>query len=206
MKKSDGVIREILHRVYERGEWFMSQKALAEKCGVSLDLANQVVSKLYGLGTLDKKPMGFKVTDPRKILLYWANTRNLRKDIVYSTYSPDSASEIEAQMPRDAIFTCYSGYRSRFGEVPVHYEEVFVYAEPREIRRRFPEIEAKRMSLFVLRPDPNLKRVSKGRSAPLAQIYVDLWQAGGAVADRFIAELDKKFEVPRADALKALLQ
>jgi len=206
MKKNQRVLREILYRTYERGERFMSQTALARECKVSLDLVNQVAARLHGFGAIEKKPMGFRVTNPRKILLYWASTRNLRKDIVYSTYSPDSASEIEAQMPRDAIFTCFSGYRLRFGEVPAHYERVFVYADASEVRQRFPKIEAERMHIFVLRPDPNLARVSEGGAAPLVQIYVDLWQTGGAIADRFIIELEKKFEALTAEALKTLLQ
>jgi len=38
MKKVNRVIREILHRVYERNESFMNQKSLARACEVSLEL------------------------------------------------------------------------------------------------------------------------------------------------------------------------
>jgi hypothetical protein len=43
----------------------------------------------------------------------------------------------------------------------------------------------------VLAPDDHLRRLSEGGVAPLAQIYVDLWQLG-ALANRFVEELDRK--------------
>jgi hypothetical protein len=206
VKKIDWVLREILHRVYERNESFMSQKSLAQACELSMDTANRLVSKLNQFRAIGKKPFGFRVIDSRKVLLYWAATRNLAKNIAYSTYSPDSELEIESQMPREAIFTAYSGYRRRFGTTPTNYEEVYVYADPDEVRRRFPASEVERKNIFVLAPDPHLKKVNKEGAAPLAQIYVDLWQVGGAVADKFIAELNRKLELAAADALKAMIR
>lgn len=54
MKKGERVLREILHRFYERNERFMSQKALAEACGVSLGTVNPLVRKLAQLGAIEK--------------------------------------------------------------------------------------------------------------------------------------------------------
>jgi hypothetical protein len=51
--------------------------------------------------------------------------------------------------------------------------------------------QRKKNNLFVLMPDDHLKRLSEGGVAPLAQIYVDLWQLG-ALASRFVEELDRK--------------
>ena len=73
-----------------------------------------------------------------RILLYWASQRKLADDIVYSTSTPSSAAEIERGLPRGAIVTAYSGFRAKFGEVPADYEEVYVYADPAELERRFP--------------------------------------------------------------------
>ncbi len=109
MKKGDFVLRQILYAVYERGVSFMSQKALARACGSSLGTVNQTIAKLERIGTVEKKPLGFRVTDPKKILLYWAAKRDLAKDVIYATSSHLSAVEIEAQMPSIAIVTCYSG-------------------------------------------------------------------------------------------------
>ncbi|MBA7598584.1 hypothetical protein ES703_05602 [subsurface metagenome] len=204
VKKVDRVLREILYRVYERNESFMSQKSLAQTCGLSMDTANRLVAKLNQFRAIEKKPLGFRVVDPKKILSYWASTRNLASDVVYSTYSPDSVSKIESELPPGSIFTAYSGYRLKFKETPTHYEEIFVYADPDEVRRKFPESEVERRNLFVLRQDPHLGRVGKDGVATLAQLYIDLWQIGGATADRFILELEKRLEPRSIDALKML--
>ena len=205
MRKGDRVFREILYKVYEHGERFMSQKALARACGLSLGMVNLLIAKLENFGAIEKKPLGFRVTGPRKILLYWAGKRDLAKDIIYSTYSPSSATSIEAQMSAGAIFTAYSGYRLRFGEAPVDYDEVYVYADSREVKRMFPKRVTHRKNIFVLSLDPHLKRVSEGGVAPLAQIYVDLWQLG-APANKFSEELDRKLELAQVGAFKAMIE
>ena len=205
MKKGDRVLRQVLYAVYERGESFMSQKALARECGLSLGMVNLVVTKLGRTGTIEKKPLGFRVIDPKKILLYWATKRDLAKDVVYETTSNLSAREIEAQMPRGAIFTCYSGYRLKFGAAPSDYNEVHVYADPQEVKRRFSPRETYKNNLFVLNSDPHLERLSEERTVSLAQLYVDLWQLGGA-ANRFVDELEGKLELGQIGAFKAMIQ
>lgn len=204
VRKTDRVLREILYRVYERNEPFMSQKSLAQACGLSMDTVNRLVAKLNQFRAIKKKPLGFRVINPKKVLSYWASTRNLARNIVYSTYSPDPVPKIEDELPPGSIFTAYSGYRLKFGRTPIHYEEVFVYADPDGVRRKFPESKVERRNLFVLRTDPHLGRVGKDRAVPLAQLYVDLWQIGGAKADRFILELEKRLEAKSVEALKAL--
>ncbi len=204
MKKINWILREIFYRIYDKNESFMSQKSIAQACGVSMDTVNRLVAKLDQFRAIEKKPLGFRVTEPKKALAYWASTRNLVNDIVYSTYSPDSVSEIEADMPSGAIFTTFSGYQRKFKSAPIHYEEVYVYAAPDEVQRRFPKSSAERKNVFVLRSDPHLGKTSENGSAPLAQLYVDLWQIGGATADRFTLELEKRLETKPMEALKAL--
>jgi len=204
-KKIDRVLREILCRVYERNEPFMSQKSLAQACELSMDTVNRVVSKLNQFRAIEKKPFGFRVTQPKKVLTYWASTRNLAKDIAYATYSPDPVEKIEDEIPGSAVFTAFSGFKRRF-KSPLHYDEVYVYAHPEEVKRRFQERLVERTNLFVLRPDPHLQKVSKEGAAPFAQIYVDLWQIGGPNADRFIIELDKAIELKPTEALKAIVE
>lgn len=205
MRKGDRVFREILYKVYEQGERFMSQKALARACELSLGMVNFLIAKLERFGAIEKKPLGFRVIDPKKILLYWAGKRDLAKDIVYNTYSPLSAADIETQMPPGAILTTCSGYRLRFGEVPVDYDEVYVYADSREVKRKFPKRVTYRKNIFVLRSDPHLERRSEEGIAPLAQLYVDLWQLG-APANKFSEELDRKLEFAQVGAFKAMVK
>jgi hypothetical protein len=205
MKKGDRVFREILYRVYEQGERFMSQKTLAQVCELSLGSVNPLIARLGQLGAIEKKPLGFRVIDPKKILLYWAGKRNLPADVVYSTRSPLSVSSIEVQMPPGAILTGCSGYRIRFGDVPAEYDEVYVYADPRDVKRKFPAREVYRKNVFVLRSDPHLERLSEGGIVPLAQLYVDLWQLG-APANRFVDELERKLELAQVGALEAMIR
>jgi len=206
MKKVNRILREIFYRVYERNEFFMSQKALAQSCEVSMDAVNRLVKKLNQFRSIEKKPLGFRVTEPEKILAYWATTRNLPRDIIYSTYSTSSVQEIERDMPRGSVFTMFSGYRLRFTETPTYYDEVYVYADQDTVKRKFPESKVERRNIFVLRQDPHLGRTSKNGAAPLAQLYVDLWQLGGSPADRFILELEKRFKAKPVEALKALVR
>lgn len=206
MKKNPRVLREILYRVFEKGEFFMTQKSLAESCDISLDAVNRVVSRLSQFRAVEKKPFGLRVTEPKKILLYWATTRNLQADIVYSTYSPDAVEGIENDMPEKTIFTAFSGYRRKYGRCPYTYDEVYVYSSnPEEIKRRYPEKKTGGETLFVLRLDPHLEKLSENFVPPMAQIYVDLWQLGGPAAERCLVELERKLEERSAEAFKRLV-
>jgi DNA-binding transcriptional MocR family regulator len=205
MKKYSRALREILHRVQEQNENFMSQKSLAGACKISMDTVNRIVTRLSEFRAIEKKPFGFRVVEPKKVLLYWATTRNLTADILYSTYSPDSMEEIEQDMPEGAILTAFSGFQRKLGRALSGYDEVYVYSDrAEEIERRFPERMVERSNIFVLKSDPHLANLSKDGAASIAQIYVDLWQVGGSPADRYLLELDQKFEAKTVEALKVL--
>ncbi len=206
MKKNTRVLREILYRVYDQGEFFMSQKSLAEACHTSMDTVNRTVAKLNHFRAIEKKPFGFRVSEPKKVLMFWAATRNLIEDILYVTYSPDSASEIESQMPDKTVFTAFSGFHRKFGRSPVGYDEVYVYADPDEVKRRFPESSALKTNIYVLEPDAHLTKTSKDKAPTIAQLYVDLWQVGGSPADRYVLELEQSFEAKPLEAFKKLIR
>ncbi|MEM2536475.1 MAG: replication/maintenance protein RepL [Candidatus Hadarchaeales archaeon] len=203
MRKAEWVLREILYRVYEENEFFMSQKSLAETCGVSLDTVNKVVGRLEAFRSLEKKPFGFRVVEPKKILLYWAATRDLRGEILYSTYSPHSPAEIEEALPENALLTAFSGCRRRFG-CTEDYEEVYVYCPPEPVRKKFGERTHLPPNLFVLQGDPHLYKRSREGVPSLAQIYVDLWQIGGTHANRHLMKLERKMELRPVEVLKEL--
>ena len=206
MKKLNWILREILYRVYEQNEYFMSQKSLTKSCGVSMETVNRLVSRLYMFRSIEKKPLGFRVVSPMKVLAYWSCTRNITKDIVYSTYAPESVTTLEKDLYAGSILTAFTGYRLKFNETPEPYEEVYVYGDPKDISRKFKESDTGEKNLFVLRTDPHLKKVSKDNAPPLAQIYADLWQVGGPSADKLLLELEKKLESKSVDVLKSLLQ
>ncbi len=147
--------------------------------------------------------MGFRLIDPKRALLYWAITRELGKDVAYTTFVPSRVEELEAELPRGAILTAYSGFRARFGSTPADYEQVFVYADVDVIKRAFKPTSGEKRNLFVLTPDEHLQRLSEKNVAPLVQIYVDLWQLG-APASRFVEEIEREFAPAPTRALEGV--
>ncbi len=187
MKKKEWVYREILYQVLEKRRTFITQKFLSEKCEVSLGNVNHAVKPLELMNAIEKKPRGFKVIDPKKILLYWASTRNLNKDIIYQTHSPKSILEIEKMMP-ESIFTAYSGFKFRFNSVPSDYSEVFVYTGKEEVKERFPRKEGI-SNVIVLKSD---KHLEKFKQIPLGQLFVDLWNINTWYSQEFLKALEVK--------------
>jgi hypothetical protein len=200
MKKGDRILQEVFYRFCEHGERFFKQNELAKTCGLSLGTVNPLIAKLEQFGAIERKPLGFRLLDANRALLYWAVTRELLKDITYSTFVAAPLHELEAGLPDESILTAYSGYLARFGTAPADYDAVFVYANPETIERMFKPTPKQKRNLFVLTTDEHLSRLSENGIAPLAQIYVDLWQLG-APASRFVEELDRRL---RPAALKAL--
>jgi DNA-binding transcriptional MocR family regulator len=189
MKKNEWVYREILFRALERGERFFSQKSLASRCQTSIGNVHEALRPLEQMNCIEKKPMGFTVINPKKILLYWASTRNLERDVVYSTRADKGVNEIEKALP-PVIFTAYSGYRFRFGSAPSDYSEVLVYGDRERIEERFPQSQGK-PNLIVLKTDPHIETFKK---APVAQLFVDLWNLNTWYADEFVKALEKRIE------------
>lgn len=193
MKKIDRIPREILHRLYERGERFFQQQELAATCELSLGTVNPFIKELTRLGAIESRPQGFRVVDVSRLLTYWSIKRDLPKDITYTTFVPGGTREFESEILSKAILTAYSGYRHKFGRSPTDYREVYVYADPEEMKRRFKPRPAGMPNLFVLRFDDHLKQLSNDGVVPIAQLYVDLWQLGRP-ASRFVKELGWELE------------
>lgn len=205
MRKSDRILREVLHRFFEQGERFFNQKGLAETCRLSLGTINPLIAKLEQLGAVERKPLGFRLLDVRRALLYWAIKRDLIEDITYSTFVPMQIRELEASLPHGTVLTAYSGFRAKFDLVPADYKEVFVYADKEEIKKLFKLTSRRKHNLFVLEPDEHLQRLSDEGVATLAQIYVDLWQLG-VPASRFVEELDLKLRLTAVKALEKVVK
>jgi len=189
MKKKEWVYREILHQVLDLNENFLTQRFLSEKCEVSIGDVNHAIQPLQEMNAIEKKPRGFQVIEPKKILLYWASTRRLDKDIVYKGFSDKPVDEIEKTMP-ECMFTAYSGFKFRFDFIPSDYSEVFVYADEEKIKERFPEKKG-RANIIVLKTDKHLK---KFKQAPLGQLFVDLWNINTWYAREFLKSLEAKID------------
>lgn len=192
MKKTEHLYRELLFQVMERKRRIFRQKELSDELGISLTNVNHALQPLKRMNAVKVKPMGFEVVNARKILFYWASIRNLGKDIVYSTRVEQPALQIEKAMPADAIFTAYSGYRFRFRDAPSDYSEVYVYASDLGVmKKRFPE-NRKNPNLFVLEKDSNMERY--GKTATLANIFVDLWNLPQWYAKDYLKAMEGKID------------
>ncbi len=105
MLKKEWVYREILYQL-EIGTHSFNQKTLAEVCGTSIGNVNKALEPFERMNAIDKKHLGFKVIDSRKILFYWASVRRLERDIEYETFHNMSVRDIEQTMP-PCLFTAY---------------------------------------------------------------------------------------------------
>jgi hypothetical protein len=194
MKKKEWVYREALYTIMELKEKKLTQLSLAPKLKISLSTVNNALRPLVKMGAVDVTGMGFRVTDEEKLAAYWASIRDLEKDIKYQTRVDAPVSDIEKNMPPGIIYTAYSGYKFKFGDVPADYSEVYIYASPdmHEIKARFPELKGP-PNLFVLVADPQLISISKESIAPSCQLYVDLWNLKEWYAKDFLKALERRF-------------
>jgi hypothetical protein len=130
------------------------------------------------------------VLDPKRLLLLWAALRDLNGDIVYTTKVPMAVNEIEARLPASAIPTAYTAFVQQEGRnLVADYEQVLVYANVNEVRRRFP-FRRGEANLLVLEPDPLLSLY--GKVAPSCQVYADLFNLPTWQAQRFLEAMDRK--------------
>jgi len=189
--KTERVYRQILYERMEKGIKRFTQKALAQKCMMSIGNVNKALKKLEDMNAIEKKIRGFRVIDPKKILLYWASIRNINREVIYSTHFNEEIEEIEKLMPADTMFTCYSGYKFLFKNIPSDYSEIWVYANENEMKKRFPETKGK-PNIFVLRFDEHLKTFKR---IPLCQLFVDLWNMNTWYAKDFLNELEKRLKI-----------
>lgn len=187
--KRERVYRELLFRSIEMGEHRFVQRRLAATCEVSIGLVNSAIGPLKRMGAVSMSGRSFELLDPWKTLHYWCSVRDLEKEIVYSTRVDSPVTSIEASLPRDAVPTSYTAYRERYDEAPADYSEVYAYGDAESFERRFGPSLSRAHNLFVLRTDPHLAAMG---SAPVAQVYVDLWNTSSWYARRFLEALGKR--------------
>ena len=191
MLKKEVIYREILTKVLEEKQFSFTQLSLSKKFGFSLSTISNALKPLEQAGAVEKKKRSFSLIDARKALAFWATARRLNKDIVYSTRSSLPVRKIEGSMPPGSVFTAYSGYRFLFEDAPADYGEVYLYADQetqKELEERFPKKEGP-PNIFVLQKDSFMP---KADIAPIAQIYVDLWNLKEWYARDFLDALERR--------------
>jgi DNA-binding transcriptional regulator YhcF (GntR family) len=188
--KKERVYREILYGVLEKNIRSFKQIELSKECKLSLSTVNYALEPLERMNAIEKKRFGFSVIDAKKILLFWASIRKIEGEIVYQTYLNESVEKIESEIPANSVFTAYSAFKFRFKEIPSEYSEVIVYGEKEDFEKRFGKENLKfKPNLIVLKLDEHLL---KFKIAPLAQIYVDLWNLPTWYAKDFLKKMEEK--------------
>ena len=171
-----------------------TQAGIAKKLGISLSTVNNALKPLQRIGAIEKMRFGFRLVDREKALVFFATARNLEKDVVFSTRADLGALEIEKLMPAGIVFTAYSAFRLRFGEVPADYSEVYVYAgeeELVELKKRFPARSG----------PPNITALAGGelfkqeKIASNELVFADLWNLKEWYAKEFIKALEQKMGI-----------
>lgn len=190
MKKIEQTCRELLWQWIEKENFIATQKGIATKLGISLSTVNYALKPLRRMNAIKVNPRNLKIINAKKILYYWASLRNIYKDIIYETRVEESVKDIEKKMPANTIYTAYSGYKYKFNEVPADYSEVYVYASDlAEIKKRFP-FNKNPPNLFALKADGNIEKY--GKTATIANIFVDLWNLKEWYAIDFLKALEAR--------------
>jgi hypothetical protein len=183
MKRTEEVYREMLYQAMEKKNRSLTQSELSKKLSVSLSVISLSIAPLRKMGAIKVQQRGFEIVDIRKILFYWASTRDLEKDLVYSTRANKPVRQIESEMPAGAVFGAFSAYKFMFKDVPADYSEVYVYTEDyKEIIKRFPKSDGP-PNIYVLKGTPDMT---------IAQIFVDLWNIKEWYAKDFLKAMEVK--------------
>lgn len=194
MKKSEVILREILYQAIENKNKKLTQSELSKKLELSLSIVNKITKTLSEMGALEIRNRNFVILDIKKIILYLASIRNLKKDIIYSTRVELPVNEIEKSMPNNIVYGGYSAYKFLFKDVPADYSEVYVYAEDdvesiKDIEKRFPKKKDPH-NLFILKKDKFMD--SYGKTTTIANTFVDLWNTKEWYAKEFIKAMEGK--------------
>lgn len=175
MLKIEYIWRELLDRVIEKRNPNFTITELAKKYSLSTSVVNHALIPLRDLNIVKINKTSSKVVDWERLLFFWATRRNLKKDIVYSTFSPLLVYDREGLMPPDVIPTAFTAFRYSLNKTPADYDHIYFYSNKVEkIIKRFPKSK-RPPNIFILKSDPYLL---KSKKLGLAQLFVDLWNLG----------------------------
>jgi len=191
MKLKEFVYLYILTKNLE-GENKFSQREISELLKISLTNVHAALKPLRKMSAVRIFPQGFELLDREKVLLYWANFRNLYQDIIWKGFSSEETLKIESSMPASATFTAYSAFRILKKSTPADYSEVYVYCnDVKELSRRF-QTAKQPSNIFALKKDSRLDLFTKNSAVPLPLIFVDIWNLPEWYAKEFLKELKKE--------------
>lgn len=190
LSRTEMVWRHLLVGAFDQGIRRNSLTQLSGDLNFPVSTIHKALERPRAIGAVRGSASGLRVLDPKRLQLLWAALRDLKGDLVYATKVPMAVNEIEARLPASAIPTAYTAFVQHEGRnVVADYEQVLVYADANEVRRRFP-FRSGEANLLVLEPDPLLSRY--GKVAPRCQTYADFFNLPTWQAQRFLEALDRK--------------
>ncbi|MBU0998574.1 hypothetical protein KJ570_03535 [Patescibacteria group bacterium] len=195
MKKIETTWHHLLWSALEKHQFKHTQKSLADYFGYSLSTINLAIKKAEAIGAIKMSGKFFVLSDPKKLLFYWATHRDLDKDYLYKTYSSLPISEIEGLIPPQSIIGGFSAAKKILGEAPSDYSKVFFYLPQEEIEtatKRYPPSVKEPKNIFILKSYPKQKEY--GQIATLPQTFVDLWNLPDWYAKDFLTSLEEKID------------
>lgn len=189
ISRVEAVWRDLLVAALDRGQRRSSITRLRDELGFPASTIHQALERPRSIGAIKAGFDGVRVLDPKRLELLWAARRDLAADVVYQTRVAMPVVSIEARLPPSAIPTAYTAYvRMEGRNLIADYDQVVVYGNTHEIRRRFPPRKGK-ANLIVLDQDPLLARY--GVVAPRCQVYADLFNLSSWQAQRFLHAMDE---------------
>lgn len=172
MLKIEYVWRDLLDRVIEKNNNQFTIVELAKKYSLSTSVVNHAIIPIKELNIVKIGKFSSQIIDWERLLFFWATRRNLKKDIIYSTFSPLPLFDREGLMPAEVIPTAFTAFRYLLKKIPADYDHIYFYSNKVEkVIKRFPK-NKRQPNIFILKPDPYLLKLKK---LGLAQLFVDLW-------------------------------
>ena len=179
--------------LWKSSKLILSKEDLAKKLDLSLSTVNHALKNLRQMGAVKIGGRGGEVVDFEKILMNWANHRQLEKDIVFKNKLTGSVLEIESALPPGSILACYSAVRHWFSEAPADYNTVYVYhREPQELEKRFEGQKGQETELVVLQLPGRIPL--RKETTTLAHTLVDLWSLTDWMAKDFINRIKEEMD------------
>ena len=196
MLKIETIWHHLLNEALEKGQTSYTQQDLARKFGYSISTIHHALVIPTELGAIKKSGKSFALADFQKLLYYWAGSRRLEKDIIFSCYVDKDVRQIESLVYPESVFACYSAYRMRYTEPAGDYSKVYIYSndiDKQKIYRRMEvdlEDREKNPNFYILKKTAGMDDF--GKITTLPQTFVDIWNLPDWYSGEFISQLKEK--------------
>ena len=190
---TQAVWRHLLVGAREDRRRWPSITALAQELDLGVSTVHKALAQPVEIEAVRVSRLaGLVVLNPYRLLLMFAATRRLQRDIVSRHWVALSARSVEALAGEDPrmIVGGFGAVVAHLGHNPIaSYTTALLYGDP-AFATQLPASTADDAGaeVVVVAPDRWLERY--GRVTPFAQAYADLFCLPGWQAARFIEELD----------------